>query len=160
MKDIFNLKRGQSSYFDNPHKFYWIDGRGFSLRICEMETYGVWHTTRLARVSGSTKKVRQNVFYFQRKGQKGTRTFGWYKRANEVVSTLAEAKALAKASMIVKMQDRIDGARKDIARSEALLKDTSNFDIVNIQDISKMRNGYSSLSGAIVKFKFQERSAE
>ena len=160
MKDIFNLKRCQSSYFDNPHKFYWIDGNGFLIRIREMETYGVWHTTRLARVSGSTKKVRKNVFYFQRKGQKGTRTFGWYKRANEVVSTLAEAKALAKASMIVKMQDRIDGARKDIARSEALLKDTSNFDIVNIQDISKMRNGYSSLSGAIVKFKFQERSAE
>ena len=146
MKDIFNLKRGQSSYFDNPHKFYWIDGHGISTRISEMETYGVWHTTRLARVSGSTKIVRQNVFYFQRKGQKGTRTFGWYKRANEVVSTLAEAKALAKASMIVKMQDRIDGARKDIARSEALLKDTSNFDIMNIER-------------QVVKFKFQERSA-
>ena len=146
MKDIFNLKRGQSSYFDNPHKFYWIDGRGFSLRISEMETYGVWHTTRLARVSGSTKKVRQNVFYFQRKGQKGSRSFGWYKRANEVVSTLEEAKALAKASMIVSMQDRIDGARQTIARSEALLKDASNFDIMNIER-------------QVVKFKFQERSA-
>jgi|TARA_Y100000296_G_scaffold27462_1_gene32102 hypothetical protein len=155
MKDIFNLKRGQSSYFDNPHKFYWIDGRGFSLRICEMETYGVWHTTRLARVSGGTKKVRKNVFYLQRKDQKGTRTFGWFKKANEVASTLEEAKALAKASMIVSMQDRIDGARQTIARSEALLKDTSNFDVVDI-DVSEIKNGYS---GAIVKFKFQERSA-
>ena len=156
MKDIFNLKRGQASYFDNPHKFFWIDGRGFSLRISEMETYGVWHTTRLARVSGGTKKVRQNVFYFQRKDQKGTRTFSWFKKANEVASTLEEAKALAKASMIVSMQDRIDGARQTIARSEALLKDTSNFDVADI-DTSKMKNGYS---GAIVKFKFQERSAE
>ena len=156
MKDIFNLKRGQASYFDNPHKFFWIDGRGFSLRISEMETYGVWHTTRLARVSGGTKKVRQNVFYFQRKDQKGTRIFGWFKIANEVASTLEEAKALAKASMIVSMQDRIDGARQTIARSEALLKDTSNFDVADI-DTSKMKSGYS---GAIVKFKFQERSAE
>ena len=57
--------------------------------------------------------------------------------------------------MIVSMQDRIDGARQTIARSEALLKDTSNFDVADI-DTSKMKNGYS---GAIVKFKFQERSA-
>ena len=159
MKDIFNLKRGQSSYFDNPHKFYWIDGNGFSIRIREMETYGVWHTTRLViegKVAGRTKKVRQSIFYLQRKDQKGTRTFGWFRKANEVVSTLEEAKALAKASMIVKMQDRIDDARQTIARSEALLKDTSNFDVADI-DTSKMKNGYS---GAIVKFKFQERSAE
>jgi len=159
MKDIFNLKRGQSSYFDNPHKFYWIDGNGFSIRIREMETYGVWHTTRLViegKVAGRTKKVRQSIFYLQRKDQKGTRTFGWFRKANEVVSTLEEAKALAKASMIVSMQDRIDGARQTIARSEALLKDTSNFDVADI-DTSKMKNGYS---GAIVKFKFQERSAE
>ena len=93
MKDIFNLERGKASYFDNPHKFYWIDGRGFLLRIYEIETYGVWHTTRLARVSGGTKKVRQNVFYFQRKDQKGTRIFGWFKKANEVASTLEEDKA-------------------------------------------------------------------
>ena len=132
MKDIFNLKRGQSSYFDNPHKFYWIDGRGFSLRISEMETYGVWHRTILKRVSSGTKKVRQNVFYFQYKSQKGTRYFGWHKKVNEVASTLEEAKALAKASMIVSMQDRIDSARKEIARSEALLKDASNFDIADI----------------------------
>ena len=156
MKDIFNLKRGQSAYFDNPHKFYWIDGRGFSFRISEEETYGVWHRTILKRVSGGTKKVRQNVFYFQRKDQKGTRNFSWFKKANEVASTLEEAKALAKASMIVSMQDRIDSARKEIARSEALLKDDSNFDIADI-DLSKMKNGYS---GATVKFKFQERSAE
>jgi hypothetical protein len=90
----------------------------------------------------------------QRKDQKGTRTFGWFKKANEVASTLEEAKALAKASMIVTMQDRIDGARQTIARSEALLKDASNFDIADI-DVSKIKNGYS---GAIVKFKFQERS--
>ena len=57
--------------------------------------------------------------------------------------------------MIVSMQDRINGARQTIARSEALLKDTSNFDIVDI-DLSKIKNGYS---GATVKFKFQERSA-
>ena len=156
MKDIFNLKRGQSAYFDNPHKFYWIDGRGFSLRISEMETYGVWHRTILKRVSSGTKKVRQNVFYFQYKSQKGTRYFGWHKKVNEVASTLEEAKALAKASMIVSMQDRIDSARKEIARSEALLKDASNFDIADI-DLSKMKNGYS---GATVKFKFQERGAE
>ena len=149
MKDIFNLKRGQSSYFDNPHKFYWIDGNGFSIRIREMETYGVWHTTRLAiegKVAGRTKKVRQNIFYLQRKNQKGTRTFGWFRKANEVVSTLEEAKVMAKATMIVSMKDRIDGARQTIARSEALLKDTSNFDIVNIER-------------QVVKFKFQERSA-
>jgi len=159
MKDIFNLKRGQSSYFDNPHKFYWIDGNGFSIRIREMETYGVWHTTRLViegKVAGRTKKVRQSIFYLQRKDQKGTRTFGWFRKANEVVSTLEEAKALAKASMIVSMQDRIDGARQTIARSEALLKDTSNFDVVDI-DVSEIKNGYS---GATIKFKFQERSAE
>ena len=155
MKDIFNLKRGQSAYFDYPHKFYCIDGRGFSLRISEMETYGVWHTTRLARVSGSTKKVRQNIFYLQRKNQKGTRSFGWFRKVNEVASTLEEAKALAKASMIVSIQDRIDGARQTIARSEALLKDTSNFDVADI-DLSKIKNGYS---GATIKFKFQERSA-
>tara|TARA_R100001530_G_C4315351_1_gene154202 strand:- start:269 stop:751 length:483 start_codon:yes stop_codon:yes gene_type:complete len=154
MKDIFNLKRGQSSYFNNPHKFYWIDGRGFSFRISEMETYGVWYTTKTMSDWRSTKKVRQNVFYMQRKDQKGTRTFGWFKKANEVASTLEEAKALAKASMIVTMQDRIDGARQTIARSEALLKDASNFDIADI-DLSKIKNGYS---GAIVKFKFQERS--
>jgi len=155
MKDIFNLKRGQSSYFNNPHKFYWIDGRGFSLRICEMETYGVWHTTRLARVSGSTKKVRKNVFYFQYKSQKGTRTFGWHRKVNEVASTLEEAKALAKASMIISMKDRIDGARQTIARSEEILKDASNFDIADI-NLSEIKNGYS---GATIKFKFQERSA-
>ena len=157
MKDIFNLKRGQSSYFNNPHKFYWIDGNGFSIRIREMETYGVWHTTRLARVSGGTKKVRKNVFYLQSKDQKGTRTFGWFKKVNEVASTLEEAKALAKSSMIVKIQDRIDGARQTIASSEALLKDASNFDIADI-DVSEIKNVYSA--GAKVTFKFQERSAE
>jgi len=159
MKDIFNLKRGQSSYFDNPHKFYWIDGNGFSIRIREMETYGVWHTTRLViegKVAGRTKKVRQSIFYLQRKDQKGTRTFGWFRKANEVVSTLEEAKALAKASMIVSMQDRIDGARQTIARSEALLKDASNFDVADI-NMSKIKNSYSC---ATIKFKFQERSAE
>ena len=155
MKDIFNLKRGQSAYFDYPHKFYCIDGRGFSLRISEMETYGVWHTTKIMSDWRSTKKVRLNIFYLQRKNHKGTRTFGWFRKVNEVASTLAEAKALAKASMIVSMQDRIDGARQTIARSEALLKDASNFDIVDI-DVSEIKNGYS---GATIKFKFQERSA-
>jgi len=154
MKDIFNLKRGQSSYFNNPHKFYCIDNSGFSLRITERETYGVWHTTRLQRMFGG-KKVRLNVFYLQYKGEKGTKSFGWFKKVNKVASTLEEAKAMAKAQMIISMKDRIDGARQTIARSEALLKDASNFDIVDI-DLLRIKDSYS---GATVKFKFQERSA-
>ena len=122
MKNIFDLKKGDYKFYDKPQKFYQLYVNGSDVLFEERETYGVWHRTKL--ISGK----RINIFYFQSKHNKDTRTFDWYKRVNEVCSTIQEAIIMSKHLRIETAKSRLAKAEKTVKLNKRYLENSNNFE--------------------------------
>ena len=122
-KNIFDLKKGQHELFDKPQKFYSLINRnGSEVSFQEKITYGVWHRTKIK------KGKRINIFYFQSKYNKGTRTFDWWSPVTDVAMTIKDALILAKAKRIETAKEGLAVGERKVKLNQTYLNNYSNFE--------------------------------
>ena len=114
-KDIFDLKKGQSKYYDKPQIFYVVRNNSNGLRIAINETYAVW------------RRKTKNKVWFQSKYNKGTRTFDFSYTMDQLASTISDALIMSKLFKIERSQENVSRFRKQADFHEEKLKDPNNF---------------------------------
>jgi hypothetical protein len=129
-KDIFDIKLGESKRFDRAQVFFSISGSS-SPTIHKTKTYGVWYT----------KKKGVKCFYLKHK-KDNSNTWYWSIEANHVFTTLEDAKIGVKHHLIKKYEDLLEQRQKDIVRINGLLKDSNNFNVVELEE-SYMKNTWT-----------------
>ena len=142
-KDIFDLRLGESKVFDRAQVFFVISGES-SPTITKSKTYGVWYM----------KKKGVKYFHLKRKKER-SRTWYWAIEANHVFSTLEDAKIGVKHKLIKKYEDLLEQRKKDIVRIDGLLKDSNNFNVVDLKPSGYDKNRWIS----VVKFREEQRLA-
>jgi len=138
-KDIFDLRLGESKRFDRAQIFFAI-GEGSSPTITKYKTYGVWYT----------KQFGGKYFYLKSKKDNSSR-WSWSVQANCVFTTLEDAKIGVKHRLIKKYEDLLEERQKDIVRISNLLKDSNNFNVVDLKS-SYLKNKWTS----VVKFRKEQ----
>ena len=114
-KDIFDLKKGQSKYYDKPQIFYVVRNNSNGLRIAINETYAVW------------RRKTKNKVWFQSKYNKGTRTFDFSYTMDQLANTLEDALRISKIFKIKRSEENIISYRQRADVLEEKLKDSNNF---------------------------------
>ena len=114
-KDIFDLKKGQSKYYDKPQIFYVVRNNSNGLRIAINETYAVW------------RRKTKNKVWFQSKYNKGTRTFDFSYTMDQLANTIPDALIMAKLLKIQRSQENVSKFREQADFLEEKLKDPNNF---------------------------------
>ena len=114
-KDIFDLKKGQSKYYDKPQIFYVVRNNSNGLRIAINETYAVW------------RRKTKNKVWFQSKYNKGTRTFDFSYTMDQLASTISDALLMSKLFKIQRSQEAVSSYRQRASFLEKKLKDPNNF---------------------------------
>ena len=137
-KDIFDIKLGESKRFDRPQSFFAIEGID---AIAKYKTYGVWYT----------KKKGVKYFYLKSK-KENSRTWYWSIKANLVFATLEDAKMGIKHLFIKKYENLLEQRKKDVVRIGGILKDSNNFNVVNLKPSRLYAEGYE----VVVKFKEEQ----
>jgi hypothetical protein len=137
-KDIFDLRLGESKRFDRAQAFFAIGGID---TIAKYKTYGVWYM----------KKKGVKYFYLKRK-KDTSRTWYWSVEANHVFTTLEDAKMGIKHLFIKKYENLLEQRKKDVVRIGGILKDSNNFNVVDLQPSSYDKNRWN----AVVKFKEEQ----
>ena len=115
MNDLFDLKKGQSKYYDKPQIFYVVRDNRNAPRITIKETYAVW------------RRKTKNKVWFQSKYNKGTRTFDFSYTMDQLASTISDALIMSKLFKIERSQENVSRFRKQADFLEEKLKDSNNF---------------------------------
>ena len=134
-KDIFDLRLGESKTFDRSQSFFAISKDSFP-SIYKAQTYGVWYT----------KHKGVKCFYLKSK-KDNSHTWYWRIQANHVFTTLEDAKIGVKHHLIKKYEDLLEERKKDLVRISNLLKDSNNFNVVDLH------SPYPNTWNVVVKFR-------
>lgn len=115
MIDLFDLKKGESKYYDKPQRFYVVRNNTNVPRITIKETYAVW------------RRKTQNKIWFQSKYSYGTRSFDFSYTIDQLANSIPDALIMSKLFKIERSQENVDKFRKQADFLEKKLKDSNNF---------------------------------
>ena len=115
MIDLFDLKKGEAKYYDEPQTFYVVRNNTNVPRITIKETYAVW------------RRKTQNKVWFQSKYEKGTRSFDFSYTIDQLANSIPDALIMSKLFKIGRSQENVDKFRKQADFLEEKLKDPNNF---------------------------------
>jgi hypothetical protein len=133
-KDIFDLKFGESKRFDRPQIFFVISGGVAPNAITKNKTYGVWYT----------KHKGVKYFYLKSKKDNSSR-WSWCIEANRVFTTLEDAKIGVKHHFIKRYEELLKQRKEDLVRISNLLKDSTNFNVVELMPSSYDKNRWTAV---------------
>ena len=115
MIDLFDLKKGESKYYNTPQRFYVIRANASAPRITIKEAYAVW------------RRKTKNKVWFQSKDFKGTRTFDFSYTMDQLANTIPNALIMAKLLKIQRSEENIKKFREQADFLEEKMKDPNNF---------------------------------